>query len=84
MLFLFCVSKVMVFVHARNATVRTAMALIEMAKNHGEICCFQSGQGPDYGQCEKQVGPLSSSLLNPFIARMQTCLRIVLAVFNIK
>uniref|UniRef100_G3PM43 Activating signal cointegrator 1 complex subunit 3 n=1 Tax=Gasterosteus aculeatus aculeatus TaxID=481459 RepID=G3PM43_GASAC len=47
--------QVMVFVHARNATVRTAMALIEMAKNHGEICCFQSGQGPDYGQCEKQI-----------------------------
>ncbi|KAM8869339.1 activating signal cointegrator 1 complex subunit 3 isoform 2-T4 [Spinachia spinachia] len=47
--------QVMVFVHARNATVRTAMALIEMAKNHGEICCFQPGQGPNYGQCEKQI-----------------------------
>ncbi|XP_058504063.1 activating signal cointegrator 1 complex subunit 3 [Solea solea] len=47
--------QVMVFVHARNATVRTAMGLIEMAKNHGEITFFQSGQGPDYGQCEKQI-----------------------------
>uniref|UniRef100_A0A8C7XBM4 Activating signal cointegrator 1 complex subunit 3 n=1 Tax=Oryzias sinensis TaxID=183150 RepID=A0A8C7XBM4_9TELE len=47
--------QVMVFVHARNATVRTAMALIEMAKNHGEICFFQPDQGSDYGQCEKQV-----------------------------
>lgn len=48
----------MVFVHARNATVRTAMGLIEMAKNHGETCFFQPDQGPDYGQCEKQVGGL--------------------------
>ncbi|XP_049587818.1 activating signal cointegrator 1 complex subunit 3 [Syngnathus scovelli] len=47
--------QVMVFVHARNATVRTAMALIEMAKNHGESCIFQPDHGPDYGQCEKQI-----------------------------
>ncbi|XP_039972901.1 activating signal cointegrator 1 complex subunit 3 [Xiphias gladius] len=47
--------QVMVFVHARNATVRTAMGLIEMAKNLGEICFFQPDQGPDYGQCEKQI-----------------------------
>uniref|UniRef100_A0A3Q3K309 Activating signal cointegrator 1 complex subunit 3 n=1 Tax=Monopterus albus TaxID=43700 RepID=A0A3Q3K309_MONAL len=47
--------QVMVFVHARNATVRTAMGLIEMAKNRGEICFFQPDQGPDYGQCEKQI-----------------------------
>uniref|UniRef100_A0A667ZUV8 Activating signal cointegrator 1 complex subunit 3 n=1 Tax=Myripristis murdjan TaxID=586833 RepID=A0A667ZUV8_9TELE len=48
---------VMVFVHARNATVRTAMGLIEMAKNHGETSFFQPDQGPDYGQCEKQMFP---------------------------
>uniref|UniRef100_A0A3B4YF91 Activating signal cointegrator 1 complex subunit 3 n=1 Tax=Seriola lalandi dorsalis TaxID=1841481 RepID=A0A3B4YF91_SERLL len=47
--------QVMVFVHARNATVRTAMGLIEMAKNLGEITFFQPDQGPDYGQCEKQI-----------------------------
>ncbi|XP_032413978.1 activating signal cointegrator 1 complex subunit 3 isoform X1 [Xiphophorus hellerii] len=47
--------QVMVFVHARNATVRTAFGLIEMAKNRGEICFFQPDQGPDYGQCEKQI-----------------------------
>nr|XP_046256523.1 activating signal cointegrator 1 complex subunit 3 [Scatophagus argus] len=47
--------QVMVFVHARNATVKTAMGLIEMAKNHGEICFFEPEQGPDYGQCEKQI-----------------------------
>lgn len=50
-----CILQVMVFVHARNATVKTAMGLIEMAKNHGETCFFQPDQGPDYGQCEKQV-----------------------------
>lgn len=62
-------SQVMVFVHARNATIRTAMGLIEMAKNHGETSFFQPEQGPDYGQCDKQVGvlarrPWSSSQLH--------------------
>ncbi|KAG7336122.1 hypothetical protein KOW79_000815 [Hemibagrus wyckioides] len=47
--------QVMVFVHARNSTVRTAMTLIEMAKNRGESTFFQPDQGPDYGHCEKQV-----------------------------
>lgn len=50
-----CVFQVMVFVHARNSTVRTAMSLIEMAKNRGESTFFQPDQGPDYGHCEKQV-----------------------------
>ncbi|XP_073703976.1 activating signal cointegrator 1 complex subunit 3 [Garra rufa] len=47
--------QVMVFVHARNSTVRTAMSLTEMAKNRGELSFFQVDHGPDYGQCEKQV-----------------------------
>ncbi|KAM4904291.1 activating signal cointegrator 1 complex subunit 3 [Sylvia borin] len=47
--------QVMVFVHARNATVRTAMALREKAKNNGHICHFLSLQGSEYGQAEKQV-----------------------------
>ncbi|KAK7147949.1 hypothetical protein R3I94_010466 [Phoxinus phoxinus] len=47
--------QVMVFVHARNSTVRTGMSLIEMAKNRGEMSFFQVDHGPDYGQCEKQV-----------------------------
>lgn len=46
----------MVFVHARNATVRTAMSLIEKAKNNGQISCFLPTQGPEYGHAEKQVG----------------------------
>uniref|UniRef100_A0A5F9DJS1 Activating signal cointegrator 1 complex subunit 3 n=1 Tax=Oryctolagus cuniculus TaxID=9986 RepID=A0A5F9DJS1_RABIT len=47
--------QVMVFVHARNATVRTAMSLIERAKNCGQISCFLPTQGPEYGHAEKQV-----------------------------
>ncbi|XP_067305469.1 activating signal cointegrator 1 complex subunit 3 [Pseudorasbora parva] len=47
--------QVMVFVHARNSTVRTAMSLIEMSKNRGELSFFQVDHGADYGQCEKQV-----------------------------
>lgn len=45
----------MVFVHARNATVRTAMSLIERAKNSGEISYFLPTQGPEYGHALKQV-----------------------------
>ncbi|XP_059556832.1 activating signal cointegrator 1 complex subunit 3 isoform X2 [Myotis daubentonii] len=47
--------QVMVFVHARNATVRTAMSLIEKAKNNGQMSCFLPTQGPEYGHAEKQV-----------------------------
>ncbi|XP_069462625.1 activating signal cointegrator 1 complex subunit 3 [Ambystoma mexicanum] len=47
--------QVMVFVHARNSTVRTAMALREIAKNNGQVSCFLPNQGPDYGHAEKQV-----------------------------
>lgn len=34
--------QVMVFVHARNATNRTAMVLKEMAQNKGQIQSFES------------------------------------------
>lgn len=47
--------QVMVFVHARNATVRTAMSLIERAKNCGHIPFFSPTQGHDYVLAEKQV-----------------------------
>ncbi|XP_078504501.1 activating signal cointegrator 1 complex subunit 3 [Lissotriton helveticus] len=47
--------QVMVFVHARNSTVRTAMALREIAKNNGQASCFLPNQGADYGHAEKQV-----------------------------
>ncbi|RXM99735.1 Activating signal cointegrator 1 complex subunit 3 [Acipenser ruthenus] len=48
-------NKVMVFVHARNSTVRTAMALIEIAKNRGESSFFFADQGAEYGHLEKQT-----------------------------
>uniref|UniRef100_A0A7N9D1J8 Activating signal cointegrator 1 complex subunit 3 n=1 Tax=Macaca fascicularis TaxID=9541 RepID=A0A7N9D1J8_MACFA len=48
-------TQVMVFVHARNATVRTAMSLIERAKNCGHIPFFSPTQGHDYVLAEKQV-----------------------------
>ncbi|XP_039603796.1 activating signal cointegrator 1 complex subunit 3 [Polypterus senegalus] len=47
--------QVMVFVHARNSTVKTALSLIEMAKNRGEASFYMTEQGADYGRCEKQV-----------------------------
>ncbi|XP_028902738.1 activating signal cointegrator 1 complex subunit 3 isoform X2 [Ornithorhynchus anatinus] len=46
--------QVMVFVHARNATVRTAMSLREKAKNNGHMCYFLPTQNSDYGHAEKQ------------------------------
>ncbi|XP_041463235.1 activating signal cointegrator 1 complex subunit 3-like [Lytechinus variegatus] len=47
--------QVMVFVHARNATVQTAMYLRETAKGNGEIGMFQGQQSPEYGSALKQV-----------------------------
>ena len=44
------------FVHARNATVRTAQTLREKAKNTGTIGLFHLKQTPEYGTAEKQVG----------------------------
>ena len=45
----------MVFVHARNETVRTAMVLVEMAKNQGDIMLFQAESGPKMGEAQRQV-----------------------------
>ena len=45
----------MVFVHARNATVKTAMSLRELATNYGDLSYFQPEQLPQLGQAEKQV-----------------------------
>ena len=47
--------QVMVFVHARNETVRTATVLREMAKNKGDIALFLAEQDPKYGDAMKQV-----------------------------
>ena len=57
------------FVHARNATVRTATALRDLASSRGELPHFQPEQTSHLGLAEKQVctllpslPPLSSSL----------------------
>ena len=47
--------QVMVFVHARNETVRTATVLSELAKNSGESRLFEPEQNPRYGDALKQV-----------------------------
>ncbi len=46
----------MVFVHARNATVRTATALRDLASSRGDLQHFQPEQSPQLGLAEKQVG----------------------------
>ncbi|KAK7480723.1 hypothetical protein BaRGS_00027984, partial [Batillaria attramentaria] len=47
--------QVMVFVHARNETVRTAMLFRDMAKNNGHIDFFLPKQCPQYGEAEKTM-----------------------------
>ena len=47
----------MVFVHARNATVKTAIALRELAKQNGDALDFQCEQDNfKYGNMLKRVG----------------------------
>ena len=47
--------QVMVFVHARNETVRTASVLRDQAKNNGDIQLFLPGQSPSLGEANKNV-----------------------------
>ncbi|XP_071957193.1 activating signal cointegrator 1 complex subunit 3-like [Antedon mediterranea] len=47
--------QVMVFVHARNATVHTAMNLVDIAKNQGQAEMFHAKPSPQYGSAQKQV-----------------------------
>jgi len=49
------VLKVMVFVHARNETVRTANVLCEMAKNSGQILMFCADKSSKSMDALKQV-----------------------------
>ena len=48
--------QVMVFVHARNATVKTALALLEKARNKGQVGLFEPNEeahsGPQLGQAK--------------------------------
>ena len=45
----------MVFVHARNATVRTARTLNDYAANANEVSYFLPERDAEYGRSEKQV-----------------------------
>ena len=64
--------QVMVFVHARNETARTAEALIEMADMHGHADLFALQEGAKRGEAEKIVSRLflPSSLLCVFLSHL--------------
>ena len=47
--------QVMVFVHARNATIKTAQKLREMAKVQGEIEFFLPEQTKEFGEAQRQM-----------------------------
>ncbi|RUS90749.1 hypothetical protein EGW08_001460, partial [Elysia chlorotica] len=47
--------QVMVFVHARNETVRTAFTLAELARNKGDSALFTAEQNPSYGEAQKAM-----------------------------
>ena len=47
--------QVLVFVHARNATVRTANALLEIARGNNETSFFSCQQMEGFAAAEKQV-----------------------------
>ena len=43
------------FVHARNATVRTAEALRDLARSYNHLGHFAPEQTPQFGLADKQV-----------------------------
>jgi len=47
--------QVMVFVHSRKDTYKTAKTLMEMAQQEGTISAFEPKENPKYSQWEKQV-----------------------------
>ncbi|GFS12384.1 activating signal cointegrator 1 complex subunit 3-like, partial [Elysia marginata] len=47
--------QVMVFVHARNETVRTALTLAELARNKGDSALFTPEQNRSYGDAQKAM-----------------------------
>jgi len=47
--------QVMVFVHARNATVKTAMKMRDMAKNLGDIELFRPESNKSLGEAQRQM-----------------------------
>lgn len=47
--------QVMIFVHARNATIRTATVLKEMAQQKQQLAMFMPEQAADYGRAQSQM-----------------------------
>lgn len=60
--------QVMVFVHARNETVRTGMSLRESAKQHGDTSYFKPEQTAGYGDALKSVGRSRNKQLKELFA----------------
>ena len=57
------------FVHARNATVKTATVLRDMASSQGDQLLFKPDQTPQLGLAEKQVNHCSLCILEKFLER---------------
>lgn len=55
--------QVMVFVHSRNSTVKTARTLRDMAQQQGKLPKFQVPQSAQYAGAEKQMGNSRNSAL---------------------
>lgn len=60
--------QVMVFVHARNETVRTAMAIRESAKQHGGASHFLPEKSANYGDALKTMGRSRNKQLKELFA----------------
>lgn len=56
----------MVFVHARNATVRSANVLKDMALNEGSIEVFSVERLKDFGIAHKQAGVIIFQIISIF------------------
>uniref|UniRef100_A0AAR2IX77 Activating signal cointegrator 1 complex subunit 3 n=1 Tax=Pygocentrus nattereri TaxID=42514 RepID=A0AAR2IX77_PYGNA len=68
------VFQVMVFVHARNSTVRTAMSLIEMAKNRGESSeMFPDGFGIHHAGMLRQDRTLMENMFSRGYLKVLVC-----------
>ena len=60
--------QVMVFVHARNETVRTAMNIRDSSKQHGEVSHFQPEKSAEYGDALKTMNRSRNKQLRELFA----------------
>ena len=67
--------QVMVFVHARNATIKTALKLREMAKNLGDIELFRAESSKSLGDAQRQMQSvfLMKNILHFFKVHAHLC-----------